>query len=451
MRPGAGFLFLLVPLGLLLVERPKASAEPVVLISIDGLMPEYYLEPDRLRLQIPNLRALVREGAFAVGAVSVLPSVTFPAHTTMITGVNPRRHGIGTNEVFDPDGSLGGGWHWYYDDIKVPTLFDRARTSNLKTAAVTWPVTAGAPIDFNLPDMYPVPNLREAKNLLSLARGGRDAPPWREVLQGPHDLVNMKDEVRTKVAVRFLRERPDLTVVHFLELDSAQHSHGPRAPEALATLERIDGYLGQILEAVRAEGQWDTTTVMVVSDHGFVTVEREVRIGVLLRTLGLLQTDARGRVTFWRAMPWVSGGTAAIYLRSDATAADRRKVDDAIRLLRSNPVYGVAKVWREHELVDAGGFPGAYLALEAEPGFAFSSALHVSELIGEIPPRGTHGHSPTRSELRGAFVMRGPRVRRNKNLGIVRLADVAPTAAKILGFDLGEVEGRVLTSAFTKD
>ena len=90
----------------------------------------------------------------------------------MITGVNPSRHGVLSNEVFDPDGKLGGGWNWYAGDVKVPTLFDKVRDAELKSASVTWPATAGGPIDLNLPDMYPVATLREAKNLLSLSRVG---------------------------------------------------------------------------------------------------------------------------------------------------------------------------------------------------------------------------------------------------------------------------------------
>src|SRR5262245_25967081 len=113
----------------------------VLLISVDGMMPESYLEPDKLGLQIPNIRALVSDGAHATGVTSVMLTVTFPAHTTMITGVPPARHGIPTNDIFDPDEKLGGGWYFYYRDIKAPTLFDLARRAALKTATVTWPVT----------------------------------------------------------------------------------------------------------------------------------------------------------------------------------------------------------------------------------------------------------------------------------------------------------------------
>ncbi len=425
-----------------------AAAAPVVLISIDGLLPEYYLDPDKYGLGTPNLRALVREGAYATGATSVMPTVTFPAHTTMITGASPRRHGILTNDIFDPDGALGGGWHWYYDDIKVPTLFDKARAARLKTASVTWPVTAGGPIDLNLPDMYPVPNLREAKNLLSLARASGNEAVLAEVLPPAQSLVRMADDLRARVTVRFLREKPELLAVHFLELDGTQHEHGPRTPQALATLERIDTYLGQIFDALRAERRWDEATVVLVSDHGFLAVEHEVRVGVLLRTLGLVETDARGKVVSWRAMAQPAGASAAIFLHRDATEKDRRKVDDAVRLLVANPAYGVLRALRPRELAAMGGFTGAHVVLEARPSFTFGKSLDAGDLVGTAGVRGTHGAHPSRPELRAGFVIRGPRVRRQKNLGLVRLLDVAPTIARVLGIEMGAVEGRVIGEAF---
>jgi arylsulfatase A-like enzyme len=436
----------------LVVSLPElpARAAPVVLVSIDGLMPEAYLDPDRLGLAVPNLRALVREGAWARGARSVVPSITFPAHTSMITGMNPSRHGVLSNEIFDPDGQLGGGWNWYASDVKVPTLFDRTRAAGLKSASVTWPATAGAPIDFNLPDMYPVANLREARNLLGLARVGAGADVLAEVLPAPATLIRLRDETRVPIAVRFLKERTDFMAVHFLELDDAQHAYGPRSPQAMAMIERLDLHLGTLFQELRAQGRWEETTVMLVSDHGFAPIEREVRVGALLRTLGLLEVDSLGRLTTWRAFFWPQGGSAALYLHAQASPEDRRKLEDAITLLTSNPEYGVARVYRGAEVAALGGLPGAFAVLDARPGFAFGRGTDSPELV--VQKRGgTHGHHPARPEARASLIIRGPRVHRNKDLGLVRLVDVAPTVAHVLGLDMGDVDGRVLYEAFSRD
>ena len=80
--------------------QPRRDAH-VVVISIDGLVPEYYLEPARLGLKLPNLVKMKLGGAYAQGVEGVFPSVTYPAHTSMITGVRPAVHGIIQNRIFE--------------------------------------------------------------------------------------------------------------------------------------------------------------------------------------------------------------------------------------------------------------------------------------------------------------------------------------------------------------
>jgi predicted AlkP superfamily pyrophosphatase or phosphodiesterase len=133
------------------------TAEPparVVMVSIDGLMPAYYLKAAEMGLKVPNLRRLMEDGAYARGVVGVVPSVTYPSHTTLITGVPPRIHGIAANTVFDPEGRSGGAWEWFASAIRVPTLVSAARARSLRTATVSWPVSLGIGSDWNLPEFW---------------------------------------------------------------------------------------------------------------------------------------------------------------------------------------------------------------------------------------------------------------------------------------------------------
>ena len=123
---------------------PAASqAEPVLLISIDGLQPVDVIEADKRGIQIPNLKRFVKEGSYASGVVGVLPSVTYPSHATLVTGKSPAEHGIIGNTGFDPLQVNQSGWYWYASDYKVSTLWDAATKAGLKTANVHWPVTVG--------------------------------------------------------------------------------------------------------------------------------------------------------------------------------------------------------------------------------------------------------------------------------------------------------------------
>src|SRR5262245_6427328 len=139
-----------------LAAIPAMGAEPaprVVMISVDGLMPDYYQKADALGLRIPNMRRLMRDGAWA-RVKGVLPTVTYPSHTTLITGVPPRVHGIATNTYFDPEDRSLGAWRWYAAEVKVPTLVSAARARGLSTGSVSWPVSVGTFAEWNVPEFF---------------------------------------------------------------------------------------------------------------------------------------------------------------------------------------------------------------------------------------------------------------------------------------------------------
>ena len=132
-------------LGLLVVAAAAQAPPPVVLmISIDGLRPDYVTAADKHGLKIPALRRFVSEGAFAEGVLGVIPTVTYPSHTTLITGVWPAKHGIFSNTIFDPLRTGQSAWYWYAEDIRVPTLWDAAASAGWTSAAIHWPASVGA-------------------------------------------------------------------------------------------------------------------------------------------------------------------------------------------------------------------------------------------------------------------------------------------------------------------
>ena len=114
------------------------------MISIDGLKPEYITQADAHGMKIPYLRTLVRNGTYAEGVVGIWPTITYPSHTTLITGVWPAEHGIYNNVEFDPEQQFGGAWNWYAAQIHVPTLWQAAHQAGLRTASVGWPVSVNA-------------------------------------------------------------------------------------------------------------------------------------------------------------------------------------------------------------------------------------------------------------------------------------------------------------------
>ncbi len=114
-------VLVLAAAGSALALGPDAPASPtrppLVVLSIDGLRPTDVLQAAQHGLRVPHLRRLVADGAHASGVVGVLPTVTYPSHVTLVTGVSPARHGILANQPFDPMARNMGGWYWYAEDI----------------------------------------------------------------------------------------------------------------------------------------------------------------------------------------------------------------------------------------------------------------------------------------------------------------------------------------------
>lgn len=211
---------------------PAAHAQhtPVLLVSVDGLRPDYLLQADRYGLKIPHLRHMLAEGAHTTGVHGVLPThLSQPRHAGHRSLA---RHGICANTTFDPEGPNYEGWYWYAADLQVPTLWDEARNAGLTTANMQWPVTAGAAIDFNVPQYWRAGTADDHKLLRLLSTPGllelleRDTEPLTD---GADESID-GDQRRAKAAVRLLElKRPGFMTVYLASLDNVEHEHGPSA------------------------------------------------------------------------------------------------------------------------------------------------------------------------------------------------------------------------------
>src|ERR1700730_18593798 len=156
----------------------------LVMISVDGMRPDYVTGADAYGAKIPQLRRFMREGSYADGVVGVVPTVTYPSHTTLVTGVWPAKHGIFGNTTFDPLQKNYQGWYWYAEDIRVPTLWDLATRAGRTTASIQWPATVGAHITWNIPEFWRANTEDDAKLLRAVSTAGIVADLEKEV--GPY-------------------------------------------------------------------------------------------------------------------------------------------------------------------------------------------------------------------------------------------------------------------------
>src|SRR5208337_3370368 len=137
-----------------------------------GLRPDAITAADALGAKVPNLRRFLKEGTYADGVQGVIPTVTYPSHTTLVTGVWPAKHGIFANTTFDPLQKNYQGWYWYSEDIRVSTLWDAATQAGRTTASIQWPATVGAKITWNIPEFWRAGTPDDAKLIRAVSTRG---------------------------------------------------------------------------------------------------------------------------------------------------------------------------------------------------------------------------------------------------------------------------------------
>jgi predicted AlkP superfamily pyrophosphatase or phosphodiesterase len=416
----------------------------VVMITVDGMRPEFFL-PSDLSASNATLISLRDSGSYAKVAFPPYPSFTYPGHTAMVTGDFPARHGITANEVFDPTAPEPR-WFWYASDIQVPAIWDVAHQAGLTVGAVSWPVSAGSKsIDWEFPEFpttasgykqfrkYTSPGLLAEIEAVtgSITNAGQlNTAKW--------------DNLIAAAAVDIIEQhKPNLLLVHFIESDHAQHLGGRSAPNLTETLQRIDNHIHQVIEATKKAGLYEQTTFIVLGDHGFADIKQAIAPNVLLVQNGLITLED-GKVTDWKAITQHTGGSAAVYVKDPKDTATLEKVHAILQEhsvdSSSNRLYQIVE---KEQLVRLGGPRDAAFYLEGELGNMFSGAS-TGEFLRRAPLKGNHGYLPTKPGLQTGFLLAGRGVKKGVVLDSVRLVDVAPTIAKLLGLTMKDTDGHAL-------
>ncbi|HET9985019.1 MAG TPA: alkaline phosphatase family protein, partial [Longimicrobiales bacterium] len=235
----------------------RPAAEHLILVSVDGLRPAHYLEATS---PAPALRQLLLHGAHAVAVRSIFPSLTYPAHTTLATGALPARHGILEDRSLEPVENPP----WLTDAslIRVPALWDAVRARGGTTAAVGWPVTIGAAIDWNVPDVWPGSEDRfiDAVRAATTPPGlldeiEREATGRLSAENYSNRLLSHDIRVATMAAWLFDRYRPTLLLVHtqaIVQVPQEPDWRNPRRPRAVAASDQVVSLLLERIERANA-------------------------------------------------------------------------------------------------------------------------------------------------------------------------------------------------------
>ena len=451
-------LLLALPGLLLATATARAGDAHVVLISIDGFA-AYHLENEELEL--PNIRTLAREGVWAHSGETVFPSVTHPAHATIITGVSPRVHGVIGNQIRNR--LTGETFHVSEksrsESIEVDTLFDAAKNKGFSSAAMFWPETRGdAAIDFNIIHEHQPPRYNAGKELDPAIA----APGFLEELRAagiPIDLYftwypdfalkPARDILLAQATSHVIRTHaPELVATLISATDSYQHRYGPDHYLSKAALTTADHCVGLFREAARAAGIEDTTTFILTSDHGFHSVTHAVNLHPLLREAGLTEkvTLHQGGWTMYAEIgddfdPSRDGEALERFFSSALS------LEGVTRLVRPGEFHALgARRYEEDPRV-----AGHYMLIGDIDTHLVSdpSGESTTRHLRQRPSHG-HGYLPDHPRMRPVFVISGNGIKRGQRIGPVRNHDIAPTVAYLLGLELGPVEGRVVREALAE-
>ena len=431
------YLFLAI---LAIAAWADAQSEHVVLISIDGLA-AYALDYEDIEL--PNLRELIKNGVWAESSETVFPSVTHPSHTTLVTGVVPKVHGVIGNRLVNRE--TGERFHItnkpHAESVRVPTIFDAAKDKGLVTAAFYWPESRDDPaVDFNIPEVFDGdtadPSAADPAFLDELRQA--DIPIDLYYRWYPDRFrIGAADAILADTAAYVIRKyRPHLLAIHFVATDEIQHAYGSEHYRSKEALTVADYAVGVLRKAIDDAGLGESTAFFVVSDHGFHTVRHEVNVRPVFERHGL--TD---RVRLHRS-GWL------LYVELVDVARDEAALESVFDEVLE--LEGIARILRPADY-DALGYPryqqdphvrGQYAIvgdIDTFPGADASSASTARHERAE--PYHGHGYLPSHPRMYPAFIASGVGIRDGIRVDHVRNLDVAPTIAYLLGLELPSAAG----------
>lgn len=404
----------------------------VILISLDGF-PAYSLKDPKL--PIPTLRKLIAGGTSAT-MLAVNPTVTWPNHTSMITGVRADEHGLLANGTIKRTGT----WPPVKVDpmvpkdqmVKVGTLYDAAHKAGRTTAQVDWvAIEKASTITWAFREWPSADGPLEQEMLAKGAITKDDLDSFTRAN------IVFRDQIWTKAGEYLIRNhQPDLLLFHLLTGDSEQHTYGPETLAARTALAFLDSCVEKLVAAVKDAGLADRTTFFIVSDHGFKAFKKQIKPNAALQAAGL---DKQVYV-----LP--EGGTAFVYVEPPGDAAKlvpqvRKALEGVEGLASISGVEDYAALGLPHPDKDP---QFGHLLLAAKDGYSFSGATG-GPVTAEVPQQGgSHGYLASESDMNPIFIASGYGVKAGVQLGTVSNLDLAPTIAKLLGVSVPGAKGKVL-------
>lgn len=389
----------------------------MVLVSLDAM---YKADMLKLKECMPEEEWLTGS-AVSLEVKTVFPALTYPAHTTLVTGCEPARHGIGQNQPFQPEKQPEmRAWYWEERQVKRETLFQAVKREGGRCASMLWPVTGKSrAIRWNFPEVLALPGENQVLKMLAYGtpgwilhmelKHGRERKSIHEPYLSDYAVTLAEDVIRA--------HQPELTALHLVDVDEMRHRHGVNSTEAWEGIKRNVKRVSTLWQVMQSTPGMEDALLVVVSDHGQADVDKPVNLGELMEKAGLrVQVQSNGM---------------SAYIFTEDAARVKAWLGEHMKDAGASHVYDRA------ELDALGCIPGPSLAVEAAPGVVFADGLPQAKR-----EKATHGFGPGREEENCLLLVKGRHISGKGMPQTMPMRDVAPTLAGLMGITLRDAEGK---------
>ena len=423
--------------------------QKLIILSADAMVTEDF----SLLKTLPNYKKYLAGGVECDHIKTIYPTITYPVHTSVVTGCYPDKHGIYGNLDFTV-GLHKQPWAWDHKHVRRPDIFDMAKKAGCTTAAVFWPVTGNHEhIDW-LCDEYwpqgPEDTVHEAFKRMG------SSPEVLSIIDRYEPILTNRvhpgcDEFLIHVAADIVTQfQPDLLAIHPANIDAYRHHTGVFTPQVDAGVIETDRFIGIIMDAVERAGLLESTNLCLISDHGQIDVVRNLCLNVKLVQAGLIRLDEKGEIKDWDAYVLSGGASALVYLKDPADKRVWQKTKDLLDGLCAEGVYGISHVYTEEESRREERLGGDFSFVLETDGYTSFADSWLPPLVRSFDTsdyrtgHATHGYLPDKGP-QPVFLAKGPAFKEGFRTGVHPIVDEAPTFAKALGFEMpDDIDGKAM-------
>lgn len=416
------------------MDSANRKKRRLIMVSFDAVTSA---EAEEKLWQMPNFRAFAEKGTYVGGVSSVLMTHTYVVHSSVITGCLPQKHGIYDNVPFQPH-EAHPVWNHWDRAVQAPTLYQQAEKAGLRCAGILWPVSAGARMRWNMPEVLPAPGQSQASASI---KNGSLFYQLSAILRHGKLMKGISqpelDDFSAAVACDTIRrQKPDLLLLHFTDVDTHKHHCGVESEDVQAAFERLDQRLGLLMQAVKEAGTEEETGLLVFSDHGAFDVHTHINLNDALERMGLCRQGEKGVIERgYRACFWQSDGCAYMHVK------DKSEEAELVSAVRSElkKIKGVARFLSEEEM-KAAALNSFSLGVEAELGYYFYRY--------PLSDKAVHGYSPLHENYQTFYAAAGCGVRAGQRLCGGCVTDICAAAARMLNLEPWPMDGKAPEGMF---